>query len=105
MAYAHLSKLSSTQLARHIRTLAKTTANVVLTIHAKERMVERLVSNEEVLECLRKGGIRRPPEPNSKTGSLECRMECKVLKRDLACIAALSDENPNLIVVTIFEKI
>lgn len=37
-------------------------------------------------------------------GALECRMERQVLKRQLACIVALCDENPDLIIVTVFER-
>lgn len=104
MGYARFEKWSQAQLAKHIRTLAKNTSNVLLTVHVKERMAERDVSNIEIFECLRLGTIRRTPESNDETGSLECRMERQVLKRELACIVALCDENPNLIVVTVFDR-
>jgi len=102
MGYASFEKQSPAQLAKHIRTLAKNSRNVVLTDHLKQRMAERNVSNIEVLECLKLGSIRRAPEINHDKQSLECRMERQVLKRDLACIVALCDENPNLIIVTVF---
>ncbi|MNR61952.1 hypothetical protein D3C85_1838380 [compost metagenome] len=73
-------------------------------MHVKQRMLEREVSNMEVLQCLRLGTIRRRPEANERMGALECRMERQVLKRQLACIVALCDENPDLIIVTVFER-
>jgi len=104
MGYVKFSTYSTAQLAKHIRTLAQNSANVVLTVHVKERMAQRHVANTEVLECLRLGTIRRTPEANDAKGSLECRMERQVLKRALTCVVALCDENPNLLVVTVFEK-
>lgn len=104
MGYENFVKRSTAQLAKHIRGLAKNTANVVFTVHVKERMLQREVTNMEVLQCLRLGTIRRTPERNDKTGALECRMERQVLRRELACIVALCDENPNLIIVTVFDR-
>jgi len=46
--------------------------------------------------------IHRTPEPNMAKGSLECRMEMYVAGRDCAVVVALADENPNLLVVTVW---
>ena len=75
---------------------------MVLVSHARQRMRLRKVSLNEVLEVLRKGAIRRMPEPNLTKGSLECRMEFYVAGRDCAVIVALSDEQPDLLVVTVW---
>ncbi len=104
MGYENFTRHSSAQLAKHIRSLAKNSANVVFTMHVKKRMVEREITNMEVLQCLRLGTIRRTPEANEKAGALECRMERQVLKRELACIVALCDEDPSLLIVTVFER-
>jgi len=104
MGYESFSRLSTAQLAKHIRGLARDTANVVFTLHVKQRMLEREVTNTEVLQCLRGGTMRRAPETNERMGALECRMERQVLQRELACIVALCDEDPSLIIVTVFER-
>ncbi|GAB3487640.1 hypothetical protein GCM10027399_01630 [Curvibacter fontanus] len=42
------------------------------------------------------------PEPNPCRGNLECRMKRYVAGRELAVIVALCDEDPDLVVVTVF---
>lgn len=102
MGYDKLQKFSLVQLARRIQRLARTSSNVFLTDHSKERMIEREINYEEVMECLRIGTIHRAPEPNFGYGTLECLMERNVLGRDIECLVALSDEQPDLIVVTVW---
>lgn len=104
MGYESLARLSTAQLSKHIRARAKDSANVVFTVHVKQRMLERAVTHMEVLQCLRSGTMRRAPEANERMGTLECRMERLVLQRELACIVALCDEAPDLIIVTVFER-
>ena len=102
MGYQTLQRKSQTQLARHIRTLAQDSGAVLFTQHVRVQMCRRKVSSAEVLECLRLGTLRRVPEPNPGKGSLECRMERYVAGRELAVIVALCDEDPDLVVVTVF---
>lgn len=102
MGYKTIEKKSQEQLARHIRALARNSLAVVFTRHASVQMGKRKVSTLEVFECLREGTIRRVPEPNFKKGSLECRMERYVTGRELAVIVALCDEDPDVLVVTVF---
>lgn len=103
MGYETLRRKSKAQLAKHIRTIAKNTASIFLTDHAKKRMRERKVSSEEVFQCLQLGTIDREPEGNPEKGSLECLMERYVAGRQLGIIVALCDEDPDAIVVTIFK--
>ena len=49
---------------------------------------------------LNEGRLTRPPEPNLALGSLECRMQRVMAGRELAVVAAISDEDPAVIVVT-----
>jgi hypothetical protein len=102
MGYAKLSLMSETQLARHIRSLAKESLRVLFTKHMKARMKQRKVGSPEVFECIRNGTLRRPPEASSDGCNLECRMERYVAGRNLAVLVALSDENPDIILVTVF---
>lgn len=66
-------------------------------------MRQRKVSAPEVFECLQLGSIDRVPEANEEMGSLECLMERYVSGRQLGIIVALSDEDPDVVVVTIFK--
>jgi hypothetical protein len=65
-------------------------------------MKERGISIKIVLEVLRNARIARTPEPNTHMGSLECRMERFVAGDCRVVIVALSDMNPNVIIVTVF---
>ncbi len=102
MGYQTHQRKSLAQLARHIRTVAYDSGAVLFTQHVGVQMRRRKVSSAEVLECLRLRALRRVPEPNPGKGSLECRMERYVAVRELAVIVALCDEDPDLVVVTVF---
>ncbi len=101
MGYAVFGAKSTTQLQRHIRTVAKDSAAIFVLKHAKARMKERKISILEVYEILRSGLLQRTPEPNPSKGTLECRMERYVAGRNCAAVVALDDDNPNLLVVTV----
>jgi hypothetical protein len=103
MGYANFAKKSTAQLAKHIRAVAQDSIRVRLTHHAKVQMKARKVAALEIHECLKLGTIRRQPESNEEKGSLECRMERYVSGRDITALVALCDEDPNLVVVTVFE--
>jgi len=96
--------MTNSQLQAHIRRSAKDSSRVVFVPHAHERMIQRSVSDWEVFECLRSGVIQRPPTLDKKTGSLRCRMEHFGAGRNLAVIAALDDEDLDVIVVTVMTK-
>lgn len=96
-----LDSLSLRELERHIRSVAVDSGRVVFRTHAKLRQIERTIPRASVLEVLRKGTLTRQPERNVRYGTLECRMERYVAGRNLAVIAAVSDEDPNVVVVTV----
>ena len=91
-------KQSIPQLQKHIRETAQRTENIFLTLHSKRRKVLL----DEVYECIRQGIINRTPEDDMKTGHLVCRMERYVCGRNLEVCVALDDDDPTLIVVTVF---
>lgn len=103
MGYDVFSRKSIPQIQRHIRSSAIDSGVVFLSKHAKAQMRTRKVNISEVLDVLRNGTIRRQPEPNVSKGSLECRMEWFVGGRDCAVVVALDDENPDLLVVTVWD--
>jgi hypothetical protein len=102
MGFARLVKLDNAQIQRLIRSAAADSANVYLTAHAKKRMRERHVTMACVLDCLRNGEIQRPPVEHAVKGSLECRMERYFAGTHVAAVVALQDEDPGVIVVTVF---
>lgn len=103
MGYENFRRKSKDQLAKIIRRVAKNTISVVITDHAKTRMRQRKVTSQEVYECLQLGQIVREPEGNEDKGSLECLMERYVCGRQLGVIVALCDEDPDVVVDTIFK--
>ena len=56
-----------------------------------------------VLEWLRRGVIRRPPEQNIKTGWYECRMERYTGGKNVAVVTAVQESDPSVIVVTVID--
>lgn len=103
MGYETFRGKSKDQLAKHIRRQSKNTLNVFLTDHVKSRMKQRKVSVQEVYQCLQLGQIKREPEENQERMSLECRMERYIAGRNIGVVVGLSDEDPEVIVVTVFE--
>ena len=62
-----------------------------------------MLTRVEIDECLQPGVLRRQPEFNPVMQSLERRMERNVLGRHIAVVAALCDEDPTVVIVTVFE--
>jgi len=102
MGYERFATKSSSQIAKHIRTVAKDSACVFFTKHVKVRMSQRKVTAPEVLDCIRNGTISRATEPSQDGQSLECRMERYVASRNLGVVVALCDEDPDIVLVTLF---
>lgn len=101
MAYVGIEKWSWKQLERHVRSVAKKSSSVFVTKHAAAQMRKRRVPSSIMFEVLRKGVIQREPEPNPIKGNLECRMEHYCAGKNFGVVVALSDDNPDLVVVTV----
>jgi hypothetical protein len=95
-----LTAQSTSQIEAHIRGAAQDSINVQISPHAKKRMRERKLTLPCVFEVLRKGRIRRTPEPNTDYGTLECRMEFFSAGHNIGVVVAISDDDPAMIVVT-----
>lgn len=76
---------------------------MIFTHHALKRMRERYITQEMTLNVLRKGVIRRTPEPNLVKGTLECRMDYFIAGRSMGVVVAIDDSQPDLIVITAME--
>jgi hypothetical protein len=61
---------------------------------------ERQITTPCVVEVLRHGRMKRPAEPDIKTGNLVCRLDRYVAGHDIGVVVAIDDDNPNLIVIT-----
>jgi Domain of unknown function (DUF4258) len=103
MPGASVFKLSVAQLERLIRGRVVQPMQVRLTVHALARMRLRHVLRDEVLEVLERGRIVGRPEPNLARGSLECRVQQFLAGREIAVVAALSDDDPAVVVVTVID--
>ena len=100
MSKKPLTQQSTPQLQSYIRETAKDTSNIFFTAHVRKRMRERKITDACVLETLRKGSIKRQPEPNISKGSLECKMEHFCSGQSVGVVVAVSDDDPTLILVT-----
>ncbi|MFA7239958.1 MAG: DUF4258 domain-containing protein [Sulfuricellaceae bacterium] len=88
-------------MEQRIRQIAKEdTSRLVFTRHTEMRMRERKISKTMALDCLRNGHIRRIPEPNTLYGTIECRMEHYAAGVTFGLVIAVSELEPNLIIVT-----
>jgi len=93
---------SISQLQKHIRATSKNTDLVFVLQHTKDQMKIRKVLIDEVFECLQQGVIHMQPEEDIKTGHLICRMKRYVCGRNLAVCVGLDDDDPSLLVITVF---
>lgn len=100
MAEKSVFKLSLFEVQRLLRARSALTRNVRLTKHVLARMKLRHIAREEVYEVLCQGRLASPPEPNPARGSLECRMQRFMAGRELVVVAAISDDDPSVVVVT-----
>lgn len=88
---------------KHVHRLALESASIRFTVHARTRMSQRGIVDAMVLECLRRGVIRRAPEQNIKTGWYECRMERYTGGKNVAVVAAVEESDPSVMVVTVID--
>lgn len=98
------ARMSNLRLQAHIRHVAKDSSQVFFTRHAHDRMMQRAVSDIQVLECLRSGLMQRPAQIDQFTGAVKCRMEHFGSARNLAVVVGLEDSNPDLLVVTVMTR-
>ena len=95
-----LVDLSLAQQEAFVHRQAQDTQNIIFTHHVLKRMKQRQITTPCVVEVLRQGRMKRPGEPDIKTGNLVCRLDRYVAGRDIGVVLAIDDDNPYLIVVT-----
>ena len=91
------------QLYQHVRALARTDLNVLLTKHTKyDRMKGRRVTRAEIVRCLQMGTMTRAAEPGKYHDELKCRLDYHDNERKpFGVEVAVSDSEPDLIVITV----
>ena len=96
--------LNPASAQRIVRDLAKESARVRLTRHARERMAQRDITLTQLLTCLRSGRIAEGPARNVR-GDWEFRMEGIAAGDRINVVAALTtDRNGNrIIVITVYQ--
>jgi hypothetical protein len=98
-----LADSTISQLQKHIRHAAQSSANVVFTDHAKSRMRKREIVFAHVLHVLRKGKIVDPPEPDIKFPGLKCRVQEFVAGANIAVVVSVEYPKSDLVVITVFD--
>lgn len=94
------TQLSRSQLEALIRIESLDSSKLFFTHHVHAQMRARNITNACVLSTLQNGRIKKTPEPNPMKGTLECRMEHFCTGHNIAVVVAVSDDAPDLILVT-----
>lgn len=94
---------SDRQLELFIQQAAKTSANVVFTVHARQRMRQRQINDPMVLEVLRMGRFALPPEPDMTRPGKVCRLQRFVAGKEVAAVVYVEYPDTNLVVVTVID--
>jgi len=79
-------------------------ARLVITDHAKLRMAERSITLEDVRQCLQRGHPTEDPTPDLHRGSTSCPLLLEEDGEGIVVVAAISDSNPGVVVVTTYGK-
>ncbi|KRP65722.1 hypothetical protein TU80_29310 [Pseudomonas veronii] len=74
------------QLGKMVNQLSMTSANVALTDHFMDRLLQRGITLDEAFRCMQRGVIVRGPTFNPTYGTFEFRMEEKK-PNDIVCVA------------------
>ena len=98
------NQMSNAQLQKHIRSVSINSVNVFITDHARKRMIQREITDFQVIDCLRNGVMQRPAIQDMKTGDIKCRIEHFGTSKNISVVVALSDQDPDLIIITVMNR-
>lgn len=90
--------MNDTDLRQWISEIASDSKNVILTQHASERMVERDITLQQVLQTLRKGHIDEPAHLDIRN-NWKCTLRRVVSGKIVKVAAAVTEQGTTRIVV------
>lgn len=94
-------RLTSDVAEKRIQELAKTTANVALSKHAKDRMAEREITMTDIYRVLRLGSVDETPR-QSDGGSWVCKMTMALRgRRTAGVVVAVRMSADRMVVLTV----
>jgi len=97
-------KYTKVQALRAIQRIIKEGGELCLSKHYKQRMLERGVSNRDILHVIQTGKIHREPEPHIKTGKLIYTIEGLTVDGDkMRLPVAIYEEESRVVVVTVIK--
>jgi len=96
-------RLNDRNLRRLISETAKDAGRVYFTPHAKQRMRERKIDSEQVLDCLRNGAVSESAHTNLY-GNWQCTLSRRNAGDEISVAAALerAEDGTWVIVITVF---
>ena len=93
-------RLTAAVAEKRIREIAKTSENVILGTHARERMQEREILDVDVFRVLRNGYVDDPPELTD-LGEWKCKITLKIRGGRTAGVVTIILHNGRLLVKTV----
>jgi|APAra7269097451_1048561.scaffolds.fasta_scaffold75477_2 hypothetical protein len=94
-------RLSPVKALSRLRAIANDPFNIEVTQHAKSRMAERDITDEQVLQCLRRGQLNETPAIDVH-GMWKFGVELYIAGDHLSCAVALDPCRPAVVVITAF---
>lgn len=93
-------RLRAHQAERIIHRLARDSSNIILTLHAKDRMEERGIVRADLDRILRTGSVVDPPFRNER-GDWQCKIVLRLIgSRDAGAVTVIAERN-RLIIRTV----
>ena len=94
-------RLSRMKALARLRSIAVDPFNVEITRHAESRMVERGITDDQILRCLRRGDLSEAPSVDEH-GMWKFGVQLYIAVDHLSCAVAIDPLNPTVIVITAF---
>lgn len=94
-------RLSTAKALARLRSIACDPANVAVTRHAEGRMIERGITSEQMLHCLRKGSLKGSPVVDEHD-HWKFDVELYGAGDHLCFVVAVNPLEPHVLVITAF---
>lgn len=92
-------KMSAPLALKIIREIAQDTSRIVIIEHAKKRMLQRHITQDQIYKCLRTGNLTEGPAKMPR-GGWRCTMR-RILAGDEVTVVAEFDSRDRVLVVTV----